>query len=203
MNKKKEEISMKHLITTLGLIGTLTAPQLANAQETNTETAIFAAGCFWCIEKDMEKVNGVLDVVSGYTGGENTNPTYQYHPGHYEAVKVTYNPATVSYQQLLTVFWNNHDPFDAKGQFCDKGSAYKAALFPLNEQQKTAAEQSLAEAQDDFTMKIVTPVLGAKPFYLAEGYHQDYYKKNPIKYKFYRWNCGRDQRLEEIAEARK
>ena len=191
---------MKKLITTFAVLGMMSVPQYSNAQE--TETAIFAAGCFWCIEKDMEKVGGVLDVVSGYTGGQNTDPTYHNHPGHYEAVKVTYDPDIVTYDQLLKVFWNNHDPFDAKGQFCDKGSSYKAAIFPLNEEQETAAKASLEEAQKVFSTKVVTPILEAKPFYMAEGYHQDYYKKNPIKYKFYRWNCGRDQRLEEIAKAK-
>lgn len=201
---------MKHIITLagiLGLMGILIAPWTLNAQEINTqgktETALFAAGCFWCIEKDMEKVKGVLDVVSGYTGSDFTNPTYQNHPGHYEAVKVTYDPSKVSYEQLLTVFWKNHDPFNAAGQFCDKGHSYKAAIFPLNEEQKQLAEASLEETQKSFDQKIITPIIDAKPFYLAEGYHQDYYKKNPVRYKFYRWNCGRDQRLEEVAKMRK
>ena len=203
---------MKYIITLtgfLGLLGLLIAPWTLNAQEisaeTKTETAIFAAGCFWCIEKDMEKVKGVKSVVSGYTGGTLENPTYKQvgtqKTGHYEAVRVTYDPTVVSYEQLLSVFWRNHDPFDPRGQFCDKGASYRAAIFPLNEEQRTAAEKSLEETQKRFSIKIVTPILEAKTFYLAEGYHQDYYKKNPVRYKFYRWNCGRDQRLEEISKA--
>ena len=203
---------MKYIITLtgfLGLLGLLIAPWTLNAQEisteTKTETAIFAAGCFWCIEKDMEKVKGVKSVVSGYTGGTLENPTYKQvgtqKTGHYEAVRVTYDPTVVSYEQLLSVFWRNHDPFDPRGQFCDKGASYRAAIFPLNEEQRAAAEKSLEETQKRFSIKIVTPILEAKTFYLAEGYHQDYYKKNPVRYKFYRWNCGRDQRLEEISKA--
>jgi peptide-methionine (S)-S-oxide reductase len=190
---------MKYILLVFTL---LCANGLAMAQEQDTgssyDTAIFAGGCFWCVEKDFEHVDGVVDVVSGYTGGESANPTYENHPGHYEAVKVTYNPRQVSYEDLLQVFWRNHDPFDARGQFCDKGSSYLAAIFPLDEAQQKAAVTSKEQMQQNFDQEIVTPVIDAKEFYLAEDYHQDYYKKNPIRYKFYRWNCGRDQRLEEI-----
>ncbi len=172
----------------------------AEAQNSEPKTAIFAAGCFWCVEKDFEHVKGVSDVVSGYTGGQNSDPTYQNHPGHYEAVKITYDPSIVSYSDLLDVFWSNHDPFDAKGQFCDKGTSYLAAIFPLDDSQKDTAQRSLRDVQKRTSQKIVTPIIDADTFYPAEDYHQDYYKKNALKYKFYRWNCGRDQRLEQVKD---
>lgn len=171
------------------------------ASEQKPETAIFAAGCFWCAEHDFKQIDGVLDVVSGYTGGTVVNPTYQQvitqTTGHYEAVQVTYDPQKVSYHQLLEVFWDNHDPFDTQGQFCDKGYSYRGAVF-ANKEQYDEAEAFLNEKQKAYTMKISTPVLEAGPFYPAEEYHQNYYKKNPLKYKIYRFNCGRDQRLDEL-----
>lgn len=165
-------------------------------------TAVFAMGCFWCAEADFEKVPGVVDVVSGYTGGTLKNPTYEKvtygNTGHYEAVLVTYDPRKVSYSGLLRVFWENVDPFDARGQFCDKGSSYRAAIFP-----KTAKEHAAARASKEYLAKrfkktIVTKILPRRTFYRAERYHQDYYKRNPLRYKFYRSRCGRDQRLEQI-----
>ena len=188
---------MKKLALTLLLTSSL--PTLAQAAE--PKTAIFAAGCFWCIEKDMEKVDGVLEAVSGYTGGTVENPTYEQvtsqKTGHYEAVRVTYDPDRVSYEELLEVFWDNHDPFDGGGQFCDKGYSYRGAIF-ADESQYAAAESYLKTKQEGYKQKIITPVLKAGAFYEAEEYHQDYYKKNPVKYKFYRWNCGRDQVLENL-----
>lgn len=167
------------------------------------DKAIFAGGCFWCMEADFEKVNGVTDVISGFTGGTLKNPTYNgNHQGHYESVEVTYDPAKVSYQDLLNYYWRHIDPFDASGQFCDKGSTYRSAIFVANETQRQLAESSREKVAKEFPdKKVATKILGATIFYPIKGkesYHQDYYKKNPIRYKFYRWNCGRDQRVKEI-----
>lgn len=167
------------------------------------DKTILAGGCFWCMESDFEKLEGVTDVVSGFTGGTLTNPTYNgNHSGYYEAIEITYNPDTVSYRQLLNYYWVNIDPFDSKGQFCDKGQSYLSAIFVENELEKEIAKQSKREVVRKFPdRKIVTPILNASIFYPITGkesYHQDYYKKNPIRYKAYRWNCGRDKRLREI-----
>jgi peptide-methionine (S)-S-oxide reductase len=177
----------------------------AHAEENTVkkmETAIFAAGCFWCIESDLEKLDGVHAVVSGYIGGQTENPTYEQvssgGTSHYEAVRVEFDPGVIAYDTLLESFWRNHDPFDTGGQFCDRGDQYRAAIFTLNEQQKQIALASKEKAQDRLGETIVTPILDAARFYDAEDYHQDYYKKSPVRYKFYRWNCGRDQRLREV-----
>jgi peptide-methionine (S)-S-oxide reductase len=167
------------------------------------DKAVFAGGCFWCMESDFEKLPGVTDVISGFTGGTLKNPTYNgNHDGHYEAVEVTYDPDKVSYQQLLDHYWVNIDPFDARGQFCDKGPSYLSAIFVANDSQRTLAEASRKKVIERFpNRKVVTPVLDASVFYPIKGeesYHQDYYKNSPVRYKFYRWNCGRDQRLREI-----
>jgi peptide-methionine (S)-S-oxide reductase len=167
------------------------------------DKAVFAGGCFWCMESDFEKLPGVTDVISGFTGGTLKNPTYNgNHDGHYEAVEVTYDPDKVSYQQLLDHYWVNIDPFDARGQFCDKGPSYLSAIFVANDAQRTLAEASRKKVIERFpNRKVVTPVLDASIFYPIKGeesYHQDYYKNNSVRYKFYRWNCGRDQRLKEI-----
>lgn len=165
------------------------------------DTAIFAGGCFWCMEEALEKVKGVSDVESGYTGGEVPNPTYSQvgsnKTGHYEAIRVRYDPAQVSYPQLLDIFWRNVDPFDAQGQFCDKGASYRAAIFATDEQ-RAAAEKSKAEVEGELKKEVGTEILPAAPFYPAEDYHQNYYKTNALKYKYYKWSCGRAQRLEEI-----
>lgn len=166
-------------------------------------TAIFAGGCFWCMEADFEKVEGVSEVISGFTGGELKNPTYTgNHEGHYEAVKIIYDPEVISYKELLNHYWTNIDPFDDRGQFCDKGSSYLSAIFVADDQQRQLAEASKQQVVERFPdREVVTPVLPASTFYPIKGdesYHQDYYKKSPVRYKFYRWNCGRDQRLEEI-----
>jgi len=167
------------------------------------DEAIFAGGCFWCMEADFEKVKGVSTVVSGFTGGELKEPTYNgNHAGHYEAVLVTYDPKVVSYQQLLDHFWVNIDPFDARGQFCDKGHSYLSAIFVANDEQRKLAEASRKKVVERFPdRKVVTPILPASTFWPIKGeesYHQDFYKKSPIRYKFYRFNCGRDRRLKEI-----
>ena len=167
------------------------------------DKAVFAGGCFWCMESDFEKLDGVSEVVSGFTGGSLVNPTYSgNHQGHYEAVEVSYDPDEISYQDLLDHFWISIDPFDAKGQFCDKGSSYLSAIFVANEQERSLAEQSRQKVVDEFPdQTVITPILANSVFYPIKGdeiHHQDYYKKSPVHYKFYRWNCGRDQRREEI-----
>ena len=173
---------------------------MANA---SADTAVFAGGCFWCMESDFEKLEGVSDVVSGFTGGTIKNPTYRGdHTGHYEAVQVTYDPNKVSYQGLLDHYWVNVDPFDAKGQFCDKGHSYLSAIFVANDKEREMAEQSRQKVVAQFPdSKVITPILPAATFYPIKGnesHHQDYYKTNPIRYKFYRYSCGRDARLKEI-----
>ncbi|MBJ2135165.1 peptide-methionine (S)-S-oxide reductase MsrA [Paraglaciecola chathamensis] len=167
------------------------------------DETILAGGCFWCMESDFEKLEGVTDVVSGFTGGAVRNPTYNgNHKGHYEAVKITYNPDVVSYQQILDHYWVNIDPFDARGQFCDKGHSYLSAIFVANEQERAVAEKTKKAVEAQFPEQtVVTPILDAKRFYPIKGNeigHQDFYKKSPVRYKLYRWNCGRDQRLAEI-----
>ena len=168
-----------------------------------TESAIFAGGCFWCVESDFEKLPGVISAVSGYTGGETTNPDYQQvsysETGHYEAVNVLYDPQQVSYNELLDYFWLHIDPTDPNGQFCDKGSSYRTAIFAKPEQIAQArSSKTNLENTKPFKANIVTPVLPAQTFYNAEDYHQDYYKKHPIKYKGYRTGCGRDRRLNQL-----
>jgi peptide-methionine (S)-S-oxide reductase len=167
------------------------------------DKAILAGGCFWCMESDFEKLEGVTDVLSGFTGGTLKDPTYNgNHQGHYEAVEITYDPAKVSYQSLLDYYWVNIDPFDDKGQFCDKGHSYLSAIFVASEQERQIAEASKRKVEAQFPdKKVVTPILNASTFYPIKGnesYHQDYYKNNPIRYKAYRWSCGRDKRLKEI-----
>ena len=167
------------------------------------DKAIFAGGCFWCVESDFEKLKGVSEAVSGFTGGTLENPTYSgNHKSHYEAVEITYDPSIVSYQQLLHYFWRHIDPFDARGQFCDKGFSYLSAIFVANQNERDLAEKSKQKVIDQFPdQTVVTPILDASTFYPIEGdesFHQDYYKKNPVRYKYYRWNCRRDQRVQEI-----
>jgi peptide-methionine (S)-S-oxide reductase len=165
--------------------------------------AIFAGGCFWCMEADFEKLDGVTDVISGFTGGKLKTPTYNgNHTGHYEAVEITYDPSKVTYQGLLDHYWVNIDPFDDRGQFCDKGFEYLSAIFVGNEDERIMAEASKQKVIMQFAdKKVVTPILPTAIFYPIKGnesYHQDYYKKNPVRYNIYRWNCGRDQRLKDI-----
>lgn len=167
------------------------------------DKAVFAGGCFWCMESDFEKLEGVSDVVSGFTGGTIENPTYNgNHKGHYEAVEVTYDPKIVTYQDLLDHYWVNIDPFDARGQFCDKGFSYLSAIFVANDEERKLAESSKQKVVAKFPdQTVVTPILATSTFYPIQGeesFHQDYYKNNSVRYKLYRWNCGRDQRLEEI-----
>lgn len=166
--------------------------------------ATFAGGCFWCMEPPFEKLDGVLSVTSGYTGGKKTNPTYEEvssgGTGHLESVEILFDPAKVSYEQLLEVFWRNVDPTDGGGQFCDRGEQYRTAIFVHDAAQRSAAEASKAalDAAKRLPGPVVTPILAALAFYPAEEYHQDYWKKNPLRYRYYRGGCGRDERLKEL-----
>ncbi len=174
------------------------------AQAQKTEKATFAAGCFWCTEEAFEKVPGVVSAVSGYMGGSVKNPSYDQvstgRTGHTEVVEVTYDPAKVTYEKLLEVFWLNHDPTVKDRQFCDSGSQYRPEIFWHTEEQKRLAEASKAkwEKQKPFRQAIVTPITKASAFYPAEDYHQDYYKKNALQYKFYVTGCGRYTRLDSL-----
>ena len=168
---------------------------LAHAE---TRTAVFAGGCFWCVEALYQETEGVIDAVSGFTGGTHPNPTYSgAHTGHYEAVLVTYDPAVIDYSRLLTLFWLNVDPVDARGQFCDKGESYRSAIF-VTPEQRSLAEASLVQVVAQFDEPVATRVLPVAKFFPVEKYHQDYYLKNPIRYKFYRTSCRRDARLREV-----
>lgn len=166
-------------------------------------TATFAGGCFWCMEKPFDHLAGVQSTTSGYTGGTLVNPTYEQvsagGTGHVESVQVVYDPAQVSYEELLAVFWKNVDPFDNRGQFCDKGSQYRAKIFVQDDQQQQLAEASKQRLQEQFANSpIATAIEPAQVFYPAEDYHQDYYLKHPVRYNFYRMACGRDKRLAEV-----
>jgi peptide-methionine (S)-S-oxide reductase len=174
----------------------------AVADSQTTATATFAAGCFWCVESDFDKVAGVISTTSGYTGGQVKNPSYEQvsagGTGHAEAVEIVYDPARVTYEQLLDHFWKNVDPLSAHRQFCDVGDQYRPAIFVHDDAQRAAAEASKARIQQRFKQPVVVQIVAAGPFYKAEGYHQDYYKKNPVQYRYYRWSCGRDARLKDL-----
>ena len=166
------------------------------------QKATLAAGCFWCVEADFDKVEGVVETISGYTGGHVRNPTYEQvssgGTGHTEAVEIVFDPAVVSYEQLLEHFWRNVDPFTADRQFCDVGSQYRPEIFVHNAAQRAAAEASKERMQQRFRQPIVVRITDAGPFYRAEPYHQNYYKTHSVQYRYYRWRCGRDARLEAI-----
>ena len=180
----------------------LAAIGVADAQE--RARATFAGGCFWCMEGPFDHVPGVVSTTSGYTGGSVKKPSYEQvssgATGHAEAVDVVYDPAKVTYAQLLDVFWHNVDPLDGGGQFCDRGNQYRTAIFYHDDEQQRLAEQSkqALEASGKLKKKIVTQIVPAGEFYAAEDYHQDYYLRNPIRYKYYRFNCGRDDRLKQL-----
>jgi peptide-methionine (S)-S-oxide reductase len=185
----------------LGLLASA-AGQGAGPAPAPTATAIFAAGCFWCVEADFDKVPGVISTTSGYIGGRTANPSYEEvsrgGTGHTEAVEIVFDPAKVSYQKLLDVFWHNVDPLAKDRQFCDRGDQYRSGIFYRGDEQRRLAEASKAAVAKRFPEPIQTEIAAAGPFYKAEDYHQDYYLKNPIRYRFYRFNCGRDARLEEL-----
>jgi peptide-methionine (S)-S-oxide reductase len=199
-----EEKTMGRFLSALAILAAATG--IVFAQSTRPEqqaVATFAGGCFWCVEADFDKIDGVISTTSGYIGGKVANPTYNQvvsgATGHTEAVEVVFDPSKVSYQKLLDVFWRNHDPLAKDRQFCDSGEQYRAGIFYHNDEQKRLAEQSKKAVQMKFAPRVVhTEVTKATTFYKAEDYHQDYYKKNPVRYSFYRFNCGRDQRLEEL-----
>jgi peptide-methionine (S)-S-oxide reductase len=173
-----------------------------NAGTTPTAKATFAGGCFWCMEPPYDELEGVISTISGYIGGTKKNPTYEEvsagTTGHAEAVLITYDPTKIGYEKLLDVFWRNIDPLTANAQFCDSGSQYRSAIFYHDEAQKKLAEASKKRVQSRFKQPIVTEIVRATEFYPAEDYHQDYYKKNPIRYKVYRYGCGRDERLQTL-----
>lgn len=181
-----------------------------SAAEAEVQKAIVAGGCFWCVESDFEGLPGVIEAVSGYTGGTKQNPTYRSHRGHYEAVEITFDSDVVSYDQVIRLFLRSVDVTDAGGQFCDRGDSYKTAIFALDAGQKRAAQAAVAEAEAALGARVVTPVLDAGTFWIAEDYHQDYYKGSNIiltragpktqanAYKFYRESCGRDARVREL-----
>ena len=177
---------------------------VAAADPVKTETALFAGGCFWCTESDFEKVLGVISAVSGYTGGRVENPGYDAvsagSTGHTEAVQVRFDPTIISYEKLLGVFWKSIDPTVKDQQFCDSGSQYRSGIYPMNPEQLKLAEASKAalEKSGRFQGPIYTEIKLASAFYAAEDYHQDYYKKNPLRYNWYRTGCGRDRRLEQL-----
>ena len=175
----------------------------ASAQAPKTATAIFAGGCFWCTEADFDKVPGVISTTSGYLNGKTKNPTYKEvsagGSGHVEAVEVIYDPAKVTYAKLLDAFWRSIDPLVKDKQFCDTGDMYRTGIYYLDDEQKKLAEETKKQVAAKFAPRTVyTEIVKADTFYKAEDYHQDYYKKNESRYNFYRWNCGRDQRLEQL-----
>jgi len=182
----------------------LAAPMPGGAQ---TAKATFAGGCFWCMEPPFDELNGVISTTSGYIGGKTKNPTYEQvstgTTGHAEALQVVYDPKKITYEMLLDVFWRNIDPLAADGQFCDLGSQYRSAIFYHDANQKSAAEKSKKAVQARFKQPVATEITAATVFYPAEDYHQDYYRKNPVRYKLYSHGCGRAQRLEEVWGAAK
>ena len=192
------------MLRTVVLAASLLISISAPAQDARIATATFAGGCFWCVEEAFDKLPGVVSTVSGYMGGSKKNPTYEEvssgRTGHTEVVQVKYDPKKISYERLLQHFWINHDPTTIDSQFCDHGSQYKPAIFWHDEEQKRLAEASKAKWEKDkpFKQAIVTPVLKAAEFWPAEEYHQDYYKKNPGRYKFYVTGCGRYTRLDQL-----
>ena len=193
---------IKELILSCSVIALISLMPLAFAKPL---VATFAGGCFWCVEADFDKVKGVLTTVSGYTGGNVTNPSYEQvsagGTGHYEAVQVYYDPNQVSYETLVDYFWRHIDPTDASGQFCDKGDQYRTAIFYSNGTQRKIAETSKAALLTSGQFEaVVTAILPAKTFYPAEEYHQEFYLKNPVRYRYYRFTCGRDQRIKKLWE---
>lgn len=199
-------------IIAAAIAGTLAFISHANAEDTQplelktvaVEEAVFAGGCFWCMESDFDKVEGVVETISGYSGGAVENPTYKQvtykDTGHYEVVKVVYDPSVVSYSELVEYFWRHVDPTDDGGQFCDRGHSYRTAIFAGNEEERAIAETSKQTIDNSGVLEtaIVTPILDASAFWPAEGYHQDYYQKNPLHYNRYRNGCGRDKTVKRV-----
>ena len=200
----KDKILTVFILVTANFLSYSYAGEKMMGPPHSTQEAIFAMGCFWCgaaafanHETDV-KLPGIVDVKVGFAGGTSPNPTYVSHEGYQEAVKVVFDSKKISYAQLLNIFWHNIDPFDDSGQFCDKGNSYKASIFFQNADQEKQAQASKDTIEKRFGKPVATQLRTATPFYDAEEYHQDYKIKNPIRYKIYRWNCGRDKRLKEI-----
>lgn len=188
---------MKKLIILICLLATCIVKAATKAE------AVFAMGCFWCAEADFRDKNGhfllgISDLKVGYAGGTQPNPTYEHHAGYIEALKIIFDPAVMPYDKLLSIFWRNIDPFDAQGQFCDKGPSYTAAIFYKNENQRDQALKSKIAIETRLNKTVVTEIIPFTTFYDAEDYHQNYKAKNPVRYRYYRFRCGRDQRLKEI-----
>ena len=192
------------VLRTMVAVGVALAAASAPAQTPAAATAkaTFAGGCFWCMESDFDKVPGVISTTSGYTGGATVNPTYvevgSGRTGHAESVEVVYDPAKVTYAQLLDAYWHDIDPLVKDRQFCDVGNEYRTAIFVHDAEQRRLAEESKKRVEAQLKAPVYTEIVAASAFYPAEEYHQDYYLKNPVRYKYYRWSCGRDQRLEQI-----
>ena len=182
----------------------LAGPQSPAAPQNSrgNQVATFAGGCFWCMEPPFDKLDGVISTTSGYTGGQKNNPSYEEvssgSTGHAESVQIAYDPRKVSYQKLLDVFWHNIDPFAVNYQFCDHGEQYRSAIFYHNEEQRRLAEASKQAVEKKLGKPVATQIVAAAKFWPAEEYHQDYYRKNPIRYNFYRTSCGRDRRLQQV-----
>ncbi len=193
------------LALTMGACGAASGQEIAPLATSSAQTAeaVFAGGCFWCVEADFEKLPGVVEAISGYTGGYVKDPTYKQvvrgGTGHYEVAKIVYNPEQVSYSELLEYFWTHVDPTDDGGQFCDRGHSYATAIFAGKDQIEIArASKRILQKSGRLKDPVVTPIIEAVPFYRAEAYHQDYYKKSPIRYKYYRNSCGRDKRIAKV-----
>ena len=193
---------MRRLLFSLIAVAAIAGAAAAQPTAPQRAVATFAGGCFWCVESDFDHVPGVLETISGYTGGKVANPTYTQvsagGTGHAESVEVVYDPRKVTFAQLLDYFWHHVDPTVKDQQFCDHGNQYRTAIFVHNDEERKLAEASKKKVEAELKKPIYTEIVQAGPFYKAEDYHQDFYLKNPTKYKFYRWNCGRDQRLEQI-----
>jgi peptide-methionine (S)-S-oxide reductase len=201
--RTKFQAALVAITFAIGVMSAAMASELQPPPAPGLKVATFAGGCFWCMEPPFDNTKGVVATISGYTGGTVANAGYEQvsagSTGHAEAVQVVYDPAKVTYQQLLYVYWRNIDPLTKDRQFCDGGTQYRTAIFVQDDEQKKAAEASRAEIQKRFGDKpVVTQIAEAGPFYRAEEYHQDYYKKNAIQYRFYRFNCGRDARLKQL-----
>ncbi|MGA7616906.1 MAG: peptide-methionine (S)-S-oxide reductase MsrA [Thermoanaerobaculia bacterium] len=198
----KKFVLLNLIVIAFAACGNARTPESAGGKPAHLAVATFSGGCFWCMEKPFDQTAGVVDTTSGYTGGDVVRPSYEEvsggGTGHRESERVTYDPTKVSYEQLLDVYWHNVDPFDAGGQFCDRGSQYTTAIWYHDENQRRLAEASKQRIEQKFGKKVYTAILPAGAFYPAEDYHQNFYQKNPIRYEFYRHGCGRDRRLEEI-----
>jgi peptide-methionine (S)-S-oxide reductase len=195
-------LAMRAVLTTVALLLAMAPPLAAAENPVTLAKATFAGGCFWCMEPPFDVLPGVVSTTSGYTGGNVQNPGYEQvsagGTGHLEAVQVVYDPTKVSYAKLLEVFWRNVDPLDGRGQFCDRGEQYTTAIFHHDAEQARLAQTSKAAIEKRLKRAVATPIRPAATFYAAEDYHQDYYRKNPVRYKFYRYSCGRDRRLAEL-----